>query len=92
MQKWLNAVKVANSVPHQYIRFQFLYFIFSSSNYLKKVSNQSSYILFFAFNSRTNEIDEKLGRDGKNVLRKISVDQKCKFWIIVPDQKWLFLK
>ena len=57
-----------------------------------EVSNQSSYILFFAFNSRTNEIDEKLGRKGKNVLGKILVDQKCKFWIIAPDQKWLFLK
>ena len=50
------------------------------------MSNQSSYVLFFAFNSRTNEIDEKLGRKGKNVLGKILVDQKCKFWIIAPDQ------
>ena len=56
------------------------------------MSNPSGYILFFAFNSRTNKIDEKLGRKGKNVLRKILVDQKCKFWIIAPDKKWLFLK
>ena len=47
---------------------------------------QSSFILFFTLISKTNENGKKWGIKGKNVLRKVLVDQKRKFWIIAPDQ------
>ena len=67
-----------------------MYFIFSSTNYLKKCPIQSSYILFFTFNNKTSEVRKKGGENRQECVRKNISVQKCKFWITTPDQKMAF--
>ena len=77
-------------MPNQYKRFQFLNFMFSSTNYLKKVSDSIKYILFFTFNNKTSEVRKKGGENRQKCVRKNISVQKCKFWITTPDQKMAF--
>ena len=77
-------------MTNQYKRFQFLNFMFSSTNYLKKVSDSIKYILFFTFNNKTNEISKKNGENRQECAKKNISVQKRKLWITAPDQKMAF--